>query len=62
MTGSDGAVWVMRARSARWFLWRLRGMITEPSSRFFAVIEKRRKDQADAAAQLTGPQPGDEDY
>ena len=52
MTTIDGPAWVMRARSARWFLWRVHGMVTDPSSRFHAVIDKRRKDEAEAAGPL----------
>jgi hypothetical protein len=53
--GIDGPVWVMRARSARWFAWRLAGMVTDPSSRFHAVIDKRRRDKAPDV-------PGELDY
>lgn len=56
--GVDGPVRVMRARSARWFLWRLHGMVTDPSSRFHATIDKRRREQAGQPAQV----PGDEEY
>lgn len=55
----DGPAWIMRSRSARWFMWRVRMLVTDPSSRFHAVIDKRRKDQQAAPAPAA---PGDEDY
>lgn len=58
MNGPDGAVWVMRARSARWFMWRMHGMVTDPSSRFHAVIDKRRKDEPAPAP----AGPGEDEY
>jgi hypothetical protein len=57
----EGWVRVMHARSARWFLWRVHGMVTDPSSRFHAVCEQRRKaERADTAQLVTAP--GEEDY
>lgn len=60
--GPDGAQWIMRARSARWFAWRLALMVTDPSSRFHAVIDKRRKDEAGEQAPLVAAAPGEDDY
>lgn len=59
--GADGPVWIMAARSARWFMWRLALLATEPASRFHAMVDQRRKDAQQEAPRLAAV-PGNEDY
>lgn len=54
--GPDGPVRLLKARTSRWLLWRVHGLISERSSRFAAHTEK-----AENGPERNAETPDDED-